>query len=62
MNSTTHAGNGAPDQGIAVFGVSQNSDSEYPWVFWPGSPGIGQFCDDEDNRQTLVDTRIAAAC
>jgi hypothetical protein len=56
-SATTPDGNGAPAEGIAIFGVSQTSGLLYQWVFWPGIAGTTHFTvDDPANRQHLLGT------
>ena len=43
--------NGAPYEGISVYGIPAASTGRYEWVFWPGVSGTAQVCDDPENRQ-----------
>ena len=50
-------GNGAPLEGLAIFGESQSTPGRtYRWVFWPGTAGTLHVCDDPANRQSLSAT------
>ena len=43
--------NGAPYEGISVYGIQAAATGRYEWVFWPGVSGTAQVCDDPENRQ-----------
>lgn len=60
--TATTDGNGAPQEGIAVFGVSQSTPGRtYRWVFWPGIAGTRHVCDDPAHRQSLPGSPVNAA-
>ena len=55
--TTNRDGNGAPLEGVAIYGVSQGTPGLlYEWVFWPGISGTThERVDDPAKRQHLLD-------